>query len=58
MDSVDTPGGKRMEEELKEKRESRVMAPGQVEQFLAEAEHTRLLRWPFTRAAARASCSL
>jgi len=41
MDGVDSPGGKRMGEEQLENRESRVMTPAQVAQFLAAAEKTR-----------------
>jgi len=41
MDGVDSPGGKRLEEEQRQKREARVMTPEQVSQFLTAAAETR-----------------
>jgi integrase len=41
MDGVDSPGGKRMDEQVKERRETMVMTAGQVTQFLAAANQTR-----------------
>ncbi|MBL8189213.1 MAG: site-specific integrase [Acidobacteria bacterium] len=41
MDGVDSPGGKRLKEEMSEKRASRVMTPDQVAAFFAAANETR-----------------
>src|SRR5262249_14137465 len=42
MDGVKSPRGKRLAQEQRRKRESRVMAPEQVAKFLKAAEETRL----------------
>jgi len=41
MDGVDSPGGKRLKEEMSEKRAERVMTPEQVAMFFAAANQTR-----------------